>query len=91
MKIIVRNNDAVKAYKIMMKKLDTDGFFKELKTKKHYLSKSNKKREKRKYAMKRHKKLQIKRDEIFEKQEKQILIASKRRAKAYKAEHKNQR
>lgn len=86
--IIVRNNDAVKAYKVLMRKLKEDGFFRELKEKQFFKSKSEKAREKHKYAVIRHAKDQAKRKILQEKQEKFALVASKRRAKEYKSKQK---
>ena len=43
MKIYVRNNDISKAYRILNKKLHTEGFFKEIREKQFFKSKSEKK------------------------------------------------
>ena len=44
MKIYVRNNDISKAYRILNKKLHTEGFFKEIREKQFFKSKSEQKR-----------------------------------------------
>ena len=81
MKIIVRNNDAMKAYKILMKKLKKDGFLDELKKKRHFTSKGELKRLRLKQAFSKHKKDQQKKIEILEKEEKRMLIESKKRTR----------
>lgn len=90
MKIIVKNNDAVKAYKVLMKKLNKDGFFQELKNKKFYRSKGQKDREKHKLAVIKAKKEQTKRQEILLKEEKRVIIDAKKRSRERKKRLKGQ-
>ena len=45
MKIYVRNNDISKAYRILNKKLHTEGFFKEIREKQFFKSKGERKRD----------------------------------------------
>lgn len=48
MKVIVRNGDALKAFKILNRKLHKDNFFIELKEKERFKSKGEKKEKRRK-------------------------------------------
>lgn len=84
MEIIVKNNDAIKAYKVLCKKLNKDGLFRELKRRRHFISKGDSKKEKSKVARVRARKDQIKRDIIREKEEKWLVIESKKRARQLK-------
>ena len=72
MKIYVRNNDISKAYRILNKKLHTEGFFKEIREKQFFKSKGEKKRDALRAAKarwnKKKKLLEIK----FEKQERNM-------------------
>jgi len=88
MKIEVKNNNITKAYRILMKKLDKDGLFKQVKDKRFHKSKSLKRREKHEYAVKRIKKKDIKREELAVRKEARVLIDSKKRAKEYKQRQK---
>jgi len=88
MNIEVKNNNIIKAYRLLMKKLDKDGLFKELKDKRYYKSKSLRRREKHEYAIKRIKKEDKKREEQKDKDESRILIESKKRAREYKQKQK---
>ena len=45
MKVIVRNNDISKAYRIFNKKLHEEGFFKQIRDNQYYKTKGEKKRE----------------------------------------------
>ena len=69
MYIKVKNKNPLKAYKLLMKKLRDDGFFKELRDSRYYRSKSEKLREKRKAAIARNKKDTAKRERILLKEE----------------------
>lgn len=89
MKIIVRNNDAMKAYKILMKKLKKDGFSDELRKKQHFISKGDKKRIRLKKAIVEHKKDQEKKKEILIKEEKRMIIDAKRRTKEARKNRNN--
>ena len=64
MKIEVFNNDISKAYRILQKKLNSEGILKELKEREYYLSKGERKRLEQKRGIAR-----------FKKQEKKRLIA----------------
>lgn len=78
MKIYVRNNDVIKAYKILTKKINDEGFLKTLKSKEHYLSKSQKIRVKKKAALARFRKEQKKKKQILDRQEQNFLLYSKK-------------
>jgi len=88
MKIVVKNNNAVKAYKVLMKRLNKDGFFKELKEKQYYMSKGERKREKHKLAVVKAKKEQAKRQEYMLKEEQRIIIDAKKRSKELKKQRR---
>jgi ribosomal protein S21 len=72
MKIIVRNNDPLKAYKVLTKKLKEDGTFNTLKDKQFFKSKGEKRRVKMKRAIAKQIKNSAKQLILFEKQENQI-------------------
>tara|TARA_Y100000034_G_scaffold110844_1_gene143356 strand:- start:419 stop:682 length:264 start_codon:yes stop_codon:yes gene_type:complete len=78
MKIYVRNNDVSKAYRILNKKLHTEGFFKEIREKQFFKSKSEQKRNALRAAKvrwaKKKKLLEIK----HEKQERNMLRNKKK-------------
>ena len=78
MRINVRNNDVVKAFKILTKKINDEGIFKTLKSKEHYLSKSQKIRAKKKIALSRFRKEQKKKRMIEQRQEEKFLLYSKK-------------
>ncbi len=78
MKIFVRNNDVMKAYKILTKKVNDEGVLKTLKSKEHYLSKSQKIRVKKKAALARVRKEQKKKKQIADRQEQNFLLYSKK-------------
>jgi ribosomal protein S21 len=73
MRIIVKHNDANKAFKLLNRKLHEDNLFIDLKEKQFYKSKSEKRREAKKRAIARFKKEQAKRDILLEKLESQII------------------
>lgn len=73
MRIIVKNNDPLRAFKLLNRKLHEDNTFIELKERQHYKSKGEKKREKRKRAVARQKKENAKRLKTLEKIENQIM------------------
>ena len=54
--IEVRNNNVEKALRVLKKKLIKDGVMKELKDRSHFMKPSEVKREKKKEAIRRHKK-----------------------------------
>lgn len=78
MKIFVKYNDVTKAYKILMKKINDEGVFKTLKSKEHYLSKSQRIRAKKKIALSRFRKDQKKKRLIEARQEEKFLLYSKK-------------
>jgi len=88
MRITVRNNNALKAYKVLKKKLERDGFFNELKERQFYIPKGEKRRRALNSAVYRHKKEQVKRELEFEAAEVNALIDSKKRARKFKQERK---
>ena len=67
MKIYVKNNNVVKAYKLLNKKLQDEGFYKELQSRYYFKSKGDKKREAKAVAVIREKKRQKKAEELREK------------------------
>ena len=73
MKIYVRNNDISKAYRILNKKLHTEGFFKEIREKQFFKSRSEKKREALRAAKARWQKKRKLLEAQFEKQERNIF------------------
>jgi len=64
MYIKVRNNDVGKAYKILSRKLNTEGIFKKLKEKRYHITKGEKRRIKHKEAVARIKRLERKKEEM---------------------------
>ena len=73
MKIYVRNNDVSKAYRILNKKLHTEGFFKEVREKQFFKSKGEKKRDALRAAKARWAKKKKLLDIKFEKQERAMF------------------
>ena len=73
MKIYVRNNDVSKAYRILNKKLHTEGFFKEIREKQFFKSKSEKRRDALRAARARWEKKKKLLDVQFEKQERNLF------------------
>ena len=69
MQIFVRNNEVIKAYKKLTRKLRDDGLFLELKESRFFKSKSEQKRERHKRAIARHNKKQSEALKLFEKTE----------------------
>lgn len=78
MKIYVKNNDVVKAYKILTKKINDEGVLKSLKHKEFYLTKSQKVKLKKKLALSRWKKEQKKKRILEARQEQNFLLYSKK-------------
>lgn len=78
MKIYVKNNDVVKAFKILTKKINDEGVLKTLKAKEHHFSKSQKLRAKKKIALARFRKEQKKKKQILDRQEQNFLLYSKK-------------
>jgi len=73
MRIIVRNNDPMKAFKLLNRKLYEDNTFIDLKEKQFFKSKGEKKREQRKRAIARQRKEQAAKKAIFDKLESQVI------------------
>ena len=69
MKIYVKNNNVVKAYKLLNRKLQDEGFYKELQSRFYFKSKGQKKREAKAVAIVRDIKRQKKLEEFREKME----------------------
>lgn len=93
MKIIVRNNDAVKAYRVLMKNLNKEyngNYFRELRKKMRHTPKSQYKREKHEKAVLEVKKLEEKRYQWFLKEEKRAIIDSKKKARELKKRRKQE-
>lgn len=73
MRIIVRNNDPIKAFKLLNRKLYEDNTFNDLKDKQFFKSKGEKKREQKKKAIARQRKEQAAKKAIFDKLESQVI------------------
>ena len=73
MRIVVRNNDPMKAFKLLNRKLYEDNTFVELKDKQFFKSKGEKKREQKKRAIARQRKEQATKKAIFDKLESQVI------------------
>lgn len=73
MRIIVRNNDPMKAFKLLNRKLYEDNTFNDLKDKQFFKSKGEKKREQKKKAIARQRKEQATKKAIFDKLENQVI------------------
>ena len=71
MKINVKkyNNDVGKAYRVMMRKLNNEGFYTEIKRREFFISKGEQQRVDRKVGRKRFLKAEKKREQLFEKME----------------------
>lgn len=80
MKISVKkyNNDVGKAYKVMMRKLNNEGYYTELRKREYFISKGEKERESKKVGRKRFLKAEKKRELLFEKLEKRNSFVKKR-------------
>jgi len=81
MKISIKkyNNDVSKAYKIMMRKLNADGYYADAKRGSYYISKSEKLREAKKAGRARYKKAEAKRQALLEKLEKKAGYSKKQK------------
>lgn len=79
MKISIKryNNDVSKAYRVMMRKLNAEGFYTELKNKSFHVTKSQKEREERKMGIKRYKKAEAKRQALLLKLENKNSFSKK--------------
>ena len=80
MKVTVKryNNDVSKAYKTLMRKLNKEGHYTEIKRNEFFVSKSEAKREAKKAGIKRQRKADIKREELLVKLEKKASQVRKR-------------
>jgi len=67
MKIYVKNNNVIKAYKLLNRKLQEDGFYRDLQSRFYFKSKGQKKREAKAIAILRDIKRQKKAEELKEK------------------------
>ncbi len=81
MQVIVKNDDPIKAYKVLMKKLNKEGVFAELRKRKRFVSNTEKRRIRAKTAKIERKKSEVKRLVILERQEQFAMIESKRRSR----------
>lgn len=81
MKISVRkyNNDVSRAYRVMMRKLNADGYYTETKRKNFYVSKQEKLREDKKAGISRYRKAEAKRKALLDKLEQRQGYAKKRK------------
>ena len=81
MKISVKkyNNDISRAYRVMMRKLNAEGFYTETKRKSFYISKKEKEREDKKAGIKRYRKAEAKRRALMDKLEQKQGFSKKKR------------
>ena len=85
MKIYVKNNNVIKAYKLLNRKLQEDGFYRDLQSRFYFKSKGQKKREARAIAVLRNRKREKKAEELREKIEaKQRYFNKKQQQQQYK-------
>ena len=89
MKIDVYNNDIGKAYRILQKKLNSEGILKELKEREYYLSKGERKRLERKRGIARFKKNEKKRLIAQEKAEIRLFKRNRQLSQQNKAKHQS--
>jgi Ribosomal protein S21. len=73
MKLSVKryNNDVSKAYRILMRKLNKDGYYEDTRRNKFYISKSEQERLEKKSGIQRYKRAEQKRIELLDKLERQ--------------------
>lgn len=94
MEIKVKNNDAVKAYRVLMRKINKEynnNYFRFLRSLEKYTPKSEEKRIRKKKAINEQKKSREAFKETLENEEKLQLVDSKKRAKDFKKQqNKNQ-
>ena len=79
MKIQVKNNNVVKAYKLLNKKLQGEGFYKELQSRAYFKSRGQRKREALAIAVVREKRRQEKAEVLREKFEAKQRFVNKRK------------
>ena len=77
MKIYVKNNNVVKAYKLLNKKLQGEGFYKDIQSRAYFKSKGQRKREAHAIAVVREKRRQEKAEQAREKFEAKQRFANK--------------
>ncbi len=88
MKIYVKNNNVVKAYKLLNKKLQGEGFYKEIQSRAHFKSRGQKKREAHAAAVIREKRRAEKAEVAREKFEAKQRFANKRKQQQNKRYNK---
>jgi ribosomal protein S21 len=88
MKIYVKNNNVVKAYKLLNKKLQGEGFYKELQSRSHFKSRGQRKREAHAAAVIREKRRQEKAEVAREKFEAKMRFANKKQKQQNKRYNK---
>lgn len=74
------NGDAVKAYRVLTRKLSKEGFYQELKDRESFKTKGQRRREKLKAAKSREKRRVAKLELVLAKQDQNSYMASKSRA-----------
>ena len=84
MKIYVKNNNVIKAYKLLNRKLQEDGFYRDLQSRFYFKSKGQKKREAKAVAILRDIKRQKKAEELREKIEAKQRYFNKKQQQQYK-------
>lgn len=89
MRIIVRNNDPIKAFKLLNKKLYEDNTFNELKDRQFFKTKGEKRREQKKKAIARQRKEQATKKAIFDRLENQVIRGQNDRNKRKPATNRN--
>lgn len=84
MKIEVKNNDPMKAYKVLMKKLAKENHFKEASRKRFFITNQEIRKEKDRESQIRFNKAEEKRQLTYQREESRQLSDSKKRAKSHK-------
>ena len=87
MKIEVYNNDVTKAYRVLQKKLNNEGFLKKLKEREYFMSKGEKKRLEKKRGIARYKKAEKKRHIAQEKAELRAFKRNRQISQQNRAKH----
>jgi small subunit ribosomal protein S21 len=77
MQVVVKNNNVGAAYKILMKMLNKDGLFRELRDREAYCPPSKKRMRKHKLAVSRIRKTKAKKDEAFNNMESRLAYRTK--------------
>jgi ribosomal protein S21 len=80
MKVYVNNNNINQAYKVLSKRLNDEGFFRELRDREFFSTRTQKKRLKREKAIVRIKKEERKRLAQFSREEQNLVFRSKRKS-----------